>query len=316
MKITVLDRVSFGMDLDFDCLKKYGEITVYDKTTADDVLEKVENADILLLNKVKLTDAVFERAKNLKLVCEFATGFDNIDIASAKAHGVAVCNVPAYSTDSVALFTVATALSLAAHLREYNTFVADGSYSESGFPNKLTPLYHELAGKTWGILGLGNIGKKVAAVASAFGMKVICTKRTPTDLYPTVDIDTLCKESDILSVHCPLNDGTRGIINKARLAEMKPDAILVNEARGAVVNEADVAQAIMDGTLGGYGADVFAEEPFSKNHPFYAIKDRSNVLLTPHAAWGSVEARNRCLSIVCQNIESFLAGDTLNRRDI
>lgn len=315
MNIVCLDAVSLGTDLALSPLRTYGNVTVYDASTQEDALERVRDADVLILNKFKATKPVFDAAKNLKLICEFATGYDNIDLNEARAHGVAVCNVPAYSTDSVALWTIATALSLVTHLETYHRFVADGSYSVSGAANRLEPVYHELAGRTWGVLGCGNIGKRVAGVAEAFGMKIIVNKRTPGGPYTNVDVDTLCRESDILSIHCPLNDATRGIIDARRLSLMKPTAILVNEARGAVTDEKAVAEAVKTGTIAAFGADVYSTEPFGKDHPFYEIKDRENVLLTPHAAWGAYDARKRCLDIILSNIDSFLHGGTQNRVD-
>ena len=172
-----------------------------------------------------------------------------------------------------------------------------------------------LNGKTWGIIGYGNIGKSVGKIASAFCARVIVNKRTPIHDAECVDIDTLCRESDVISIHCPLNEQSKGLINKERLALMKPDVVLVHEARGAVVDEDAVAVAIEEGKIGAFGCDVYSVEPFGPDHPFSRIMDRPNVLLTPHAAWGSYEARARCIGIVAENIESFIEGKTLNRVD-
>lgn len=315
MKIVVLDKNSLGADTPLDGLKVFGDVTVYDSTTPSDIYDRVSDAEVLVLNKVKITDDVIDVAKSLKLICIFATGFDNIDVVAAKKHGVAVCNVPAYSTDSVALFTLANVLALYTHLREYNDYVVSGEYSSSGAPNRLVPVYHEIKGKTWGIIGLGNIGKAVARVAEALGARVIANKRTPDPNYECVDIDTLCRESDIITIHCPLNDGTRGLIDEKRIALMKRDVVIINEARGAVVNEHDIARAIKKGTIGAFGSDVYSTEPFANDHPFYEIKDKYNVLFTPHAAWGSFESRLRCISIICDNIKAYLNGEKYNRVD-
>jgi glycerate dehydrogenase len=236
-------------------------------------------------------------------------------VETARARGVGVCNVPGYSTDSVALFTVANVLSLYTHLREYNEYVTSGEYSRSGIPNKLTPVYHEIKGKTWGIIGLGNIGKAVAEVAKALGARVIANKRTPVEDYECVDVDTLCRESDIITIHCPLNDESRNLINKDKIDLMKKDVVIVNEARGAVVNEYDITEAIKKGMIGAFGSDVYSTEPFSTDHPFYEIKDFCNVLFTPHAAWGSYESRLRCIGIICDNISAYISGDRKNRVD-
>ncbi len=316
MKISVLDKASIGEDTPLTALYQLGEVSIFDSSTPDEVIERAKNANIIIINKIKITREVISKAKSLKLICVFATGYDNIDIIAAREHGVAVCNVPGYSTDSVALFTLATAFSLCARLPEYTDYVRSGEYTVSGIPNKLTPVYHEISGKTWGIVGYGNIGKAVAKAAKALGARVIACKKTPINEVECVDIDTLCRESDIISLHCPLNDSTRSIINEERIALMKPEVILVNEARGAVVDEEAVANAVECGRIGAFGCDVYSTEPFSPEHPFYRIKDMKNVIFTPHAAWGSYESRKRCIEIIAQNIISFNTGETLNRVDI
>ena len=313
MKITVLDRNSLGNDTPLDMLYNFGEVEIYDATDESNIYERITESDVLIINKVKITKAVISAAKKLKLVCVFATGYDNIDICAAKERNVAVCNVPGYSTDSVALFTIATTLALVTHLEEYNNFVRSGEYSASGTPNRLVPVYHEIKGKTWGIVGLGNIGRAVARVAEAFGARVIANKRTPVDDYECVDIDTLCRESDIITIHCPLNDESRNLINKDKIALMKENVIIVNEARGAVINDVDIVDAIKTKKIAAFGSDVYTTEPFGCDHPFYEIKKYDNVLLTPHAAWGSYESRARCIGIICENIASYINGGKKNR---
>ena len=315
MKIVILDKFSLGLDTPLDCLHRFGEVLSFDASTQSEAIERTRDADVIILNKVKITRELMEKAERLKLVCVFATGYDNIDIEAARELGIAVCNVPGYSTDSVTLFTVSTVLALSSHLIEYNSFVKSGEYSASGVPNRLTPVYHELSGKTWGIIGYGNIGRAVGRVAEALGARVIVSKRTPVDDALCVDIDTLCRESDIITIHCPLNHESSGIINRERLDLMKREVILVNEARGAVLDEEAVAQAIEEGRIGAFGCDVYSTEPFLKSHPYYRIKSRDNVLLTPHAAWGSYEARVRCIGIIADNIEAFINQKSLNRVD-
>ena len=315
MKIVVLDRSSLGLDTPLEGLYAFGEVAIYESTAPEEVVDRILDADCIILNKVKITEQILSCAPSLKLICIFATGYDNVDIAAARKYGVGVCNVPGYSTDSVALFTVANVLALYTHLREYNAYVTSGEYSSSGIPNKLTPVYHEIAGKTWGIIGLGNIGKAVAKVAEALGARVIANKRNPIEGYNCVDINTLCGEADIITIHCPLNDESRGLIDKSRIALMKRDVVIVNEARGAVVNESDIAEAVKKGMIGAFGSDVYSQEPFTTDHPFYEIKDFCNVLFTPHAAWGSYEARKRCIEIICNNISSYLSGERNNRVD-
>ncbi len=313
MNIVVLDKNSLGNDTPLEGLNVFGNVSVYDATSNEDVCGRIKDAEIIILNKVRISKEVIKNAEKLKLICVFATGYDNIDIEAAKEYNVAVCNVPGYSTDSVALFTVVNVLALYTKLREYNSYVVNGSYSMSGLPNMLTPVYHEIAGKIWGIIGLGNIGKAVARVAEALGAEVIANKRTPEDGYKCVDIDTLCKESDIITIHCPLNDDSRDLINSTRIDMMKNDVVIVNEARGAVVNDIDIVNAVKFGKIGAFGSDVYTTEPFSPDHPFYEIKGYSNVLFTPHAAWGAFEARVRCIDIICENIRSFIGGGNKNR---
>ncbi|MBQ8303158.1 MAG: hydroxyacid dehydrogenase [Clostridia bacterium] len=315
MKIVILDKASLGEDTPFSVLDKFGQVIKYDASTPDQAIERAADADVIIINKIKVTRELIHSSKKLKLVCVFATGYDNIDVVAAKEFGVGVCNVPGYSTDSVTLFTVATVLALFARLYEYNGYVRSGEYTESGVPNKLTPVYHDLSGKTWGIIGYGNIGRAVGRVAEAFGAKVIVNKRTPIDDAAIVDIDTLCAKSDIISIHCPLNNESRKLINEDRIGLMKPNVVLVNEARGAVLDEEAVAKAVLDGKISAFGCDVYSAEPFGKDHPFYSVKDLPNVLLTPHSAWGSYEARERCINIIAENIDSYINGKMLNRVD-
>ncbi|HCT16171.1 MAG TPA: hydroxyacid dehydrogenase [Ruminococcaceae bacterium] len=313
MKVVVLDRDAMGWDISFSALLDLGHIISYGKTTPDELAEKIEYADAVIVNKVRIDRSAIEHAKKLRLICEFATGYDNIDIEAAKERGIAVCNVPGYSTESVTLFTVTTVLSLVTHIREYHDFVRNGAYTSSGVATSFAPAFHELSGMTWGIIGYGNIGSRVGDVARALGARVIVNRRTPTDDDSFVSIDELCRCSDIITVHCPLNDETRGIIDYGRISAMKDDVILVNEARGAVLDEHAVAEAVISGKIAGFGCDVYSEEPLRASHPYYAIRNYENVILTPHAAWGAVEARKRCISIIDENIRSYLRGVPHNR---
>ena len=313
MKIKVLDHNSLGFDLDPSPLSRYGELEVYGATDSEEIYARIYDADVIIINKIKVDRECMLSAPNLKLICIFATGYDNIDTKSANELGIGVCNVPAYSTDSVAVCTISTTLALLTHLREYNNYIRSGEYSKSGIPNKLEPVFHELRDKTWGIIGAGNIGSAVAKVAEAFGARVLAYKRTPTDKFNCVDIETLCRESDIITIHCPLNDGTRGLISKEKIDIMKDGVIIVNAARGAVIVDDDIVACLENGKIGGFGSDVYNVEPFAADHPFYKIMNRDNVILTPHCAWGAKEARERCLSVICDNIESYLSGGNLNR---
>lgn len=296
-------------------MDSFGEVISYDSSTTEQAIERSADADVIILNKVKVTRQVIEGAKRLKLICIFATGYDNIDVNAAREVGVGVCNVPGYSTDSVTLFTISTTLALSSHLLEYSSFVKNGEYTRSGSPNRLVPVTHDISGKTWGIIGYGNIGRAVARVAEALGARVLVYKRTPCTDAECVSLDRLCRESDIITVHCPLNDQSYRLINEEKLDLMKPGVILVNEARGAVLDEEAVSRAVLEGKLGGFGCDVYSEEPFSNTHPYNRIMQLDNVILTPHAAWGSYEARERCINIIAENIDAFVNGKILNRVD-
>ena len=311
MKITVLDAATLGNDLSLAPLEEAGEVTVYQVSAPEEIAERIRDADVAVMNKVRLNASNLSGSR-VKLICIAATGYDNIDIAWCREHGIAVCNVVGYSTDSVAQLTVAMALYLTQHLAEYTAFVRDGSYSTSGVANRLTPAFHELTGKTWGIAGYGNIGRKVAAAAAALGCRIIAYKRTPESGVTCVDLDTLCRESDILSVHLPLNEGTRGLFSREEIALMKPDSLFINVARGAVADEQALADAIREGKLGGLGVDVYSAEPFPETHPFYAIRGDSRVCMTPHLAWGAYEARERCIREIVLNIRAFQEGQRRN----
>lgn len=271
---------------------------------------------MVIVNKIRLNEENLAGAAGLKLICVAATGYDNIDVAYCRRRGIAVCNVLGYSTDSVAQLTVAMVLELMLHLPTMSGYVRSGAYTASGVANRLTPAFHELAGKTWGIVGAGNIGKKVAHIAEAFGCRVMVCRRRPDPDYPTVDIDTLCREADIISVHTPLTDETQGLISRARIAAMKPGVILVNVARGAVADEAALADAVRAGQIGGLGVDVYSAEPLPADHPLYAVRTLPNVCLTPHMAWGAVEARQRCIGEMAENISACFAGRVRCRVDI
>lgn len=312
MKITVLDASTLGSDLDLSPLSKVGKAECFALTANDEIAERIADTDVIITNKVKLGAHNLDGAKKLKLICVFATGYDNIDISYCNERGIRVCNVVGYSTDSVAQVTLSSVLYLATHLREYTSYVASGEYSASGCANKVSPVFTELCGKTWGIVGYGNIGRKVADVARAFGCNIIAYKRTPTNDVRCVDFDTLCKESDIISIHTPLSDATRALVDERALSLMKPSVILYNAARGAVTDEKAVAKAIAENKIAAFGCDVYSVEPMSTEHPFYAIKELPNVCLTPHMAWASKEARERCLFEIIENIRAFQNGEKRN----
>ena len=315
LNICVLDAATLGEDLDLSVLSRVGQVKVYATTAPEEVAERLVDCDIVLINKIRLGAQNLKWATRLKLICVAATGYDNIDVEYCRTHGIGVSNVVGYSTNNVAQLTVAMALSLITHLPAYNRITADGSYTRGGVANCLTPAYHEIAGKTWGVLGYGNIGGAVGRIASAMGCRVLAYKRTPVEGVACVDLETICRESDILSIHLPLSDATRGILDAEHIAMLKSGAIVINVARGAVTDEAALAEALVSGQLGGLGVDVYSTEPFPESHPFYALRERENVCLTPHMAWGSIEARQRCLGEIVLNMEAFLRGERRNRLD-
>ena len=312
MKIAILDKDTLGHDIDLSPLRALGETAEFGTTPPELIPERISNADVVVINKVKLNGSNLGEAKNLKLICVAATGYDNIDTEYCQAHGIALCNVPGYSTHSVAQLTVAMVLSLATHLPEYNRFVSSGEYSESGVANRLTPVYHDVAAMKWGVVGGGGIGMRVAEIAKAMGCDVVVCRRKNEGDFPLADIDTICRECDIISLHVPLSDTTRGMLSRQRIEAMKQGAIVVNVARGAVTDEAALADAAREGKIL-LGVDVYSCEPFGEDHPFYAIKDLDNVCLTPHMAWGSAESRARCVREMAQNARAFFAGERRNR---
>ncbi len=315
LKITVLDAATLGDDLDLSPLDALGEITVYANSRPDEVRARIAGADAVILNKVKITEAQLPAGADAPgIICVAATGFDNIDLAACRAHGVAVANVRGYSTDSVAQVTVGLVLSLVCHLPAFCATTADGTYTHGGVANRLTPTYHELAGMTWGVVGAGKIGSRVADVARAFGCRTLTCRRHPDG--QSVSLEELLTASDIVTIHTPLTPETRHLIAAAAIARMKDGAILVNMARGAVTDEAAVAAAVRSGKLGGLGCDVYSTEPFGENHPYYPLRHRDNVLLTPHMSWGAFEARARCLNEMILNMRAFFEGRERNRVDL
>lgn len=316
MKIVILERNSVGLDIDVERFKDFGEVDIYANTVTEaEVAERVKDADIAISNKAPMRAEALKDAKNLKLVCEFATGFDNVDIEYCKNRGIAVCNVRNYSTAMVAQHTFAMALFLIGKLPYYDNYVKSGEYAGQSRFSHFEEAFWELEGKTWGIVGMGNIGRKVAKIAESFGCKVIfysASGNSSCTEYERVDFDTLLKETDILSLHCPLSDKTRNLIDLAALKKMKKSAVLINVARGPVVNGGDLYTALKDGEIAGAGLDVLEKEPMAPDNPLGKFTDSNRLLITPHLAWASVEARERCVDGVYQNIKSFLAGTPTN----
>lgn len=313
--IVVLERNSAGTDISMD-FSDLGEVTYYPNTvTPEEVAERIRDADIVVANKAPFRRETMEQAANLKLICELATGFDNCDLEYCKSRGIQVRNVVDYSTAMVAQHTFTLALALLGRLPHYDTYVKSGAYGAQDRFSNFDVAFHELDGMTWGIVGMGNIGRRVARIAEAFGCKVIfysaSGKSTCTE-YERVDLDTLLEESDVLSLHCPLTDRTRHLIDGEALKKMKTTAVLVNVARGAVVDNEALYHALEEGEIAAAGLDVLEQEPIVPSNPLGKIRDSNKLLITPHLAWASVEARQRCVSEVRKNIEAFLQGTDRN----
>ena len=313
MRIVILDAATLGADIDLSPIGTQGDVTVYSATAESEIAARVADAEVIVVNKLKMNERTLNGARFLKLICVTATGYDNVDTAYCRARGIALCNVPAYSTESVAEVTLAMALSLSTGLFAYRRYVADGRYTASGVANSLVPVYHELSTLTWGVVGGGGIGRRVARMARALGCRVLMCRRAEESEFEAVELDTLCREADIISLHVPLTDATRGMISAERIAKMKQGAILINVARGAVTDEAALAAAVESGRLGGLGIDVFSREPLASDSPLCRILERDNVCLTPHMAWGAAEARARCVAIIAANIAAFFKGAPQNR---
>ncbi len=315
MKICVLDAATLGADLDLSPLSAVGEVTYYDATPPHLVRERIAGQDVVVINKIKINADTLPEGKDAPaLVCVCATGYDNIDLDVCRTRGIAVSNVVGYSTESVTQVTVGLVLSLVTHLSAYTASTADGSYTHGGCANRLIPTYHEISGMTWGILGAGKIGSRVAEVARALGCNVLTCRRHPDG--QSVELDTLLANSDIITIHTPLTPETRGLIGRDAISKTKRGVVIVNMARGAVTDEAALAEAVLCGHIGGLGADVFSVEPFSEDHPFFALRNHPAVLLTPHMSWGAYESRARCLAEVAENIMAFARGEKRNRVEL
>lgn len=311
MKIVILDGHALNPgDLSWDCFKAFGELSYYDRTlTEAETIERIGDADIILLNKVAITENVLASCPNLKLICVLATGYNVVDCNAAARRGIPVCNVPGYGTAAVAQFTFALLLELCHQVGHHSEAVHGGAWSRCpDFCFWHTPQM-ELAGKTMGIIGYGSIGKAVGRIAEAFGMNVIAYSRTPKDDAQYVTLEELLRRSDVVSLHCPLFPETRGIISAEAISTMKDGAILLNTARGPLIDENAVADALRSGKLRGAAVDVVQEEPIPANSPLLSTP---NCLITPHMAWAPLESRQRILDIMMKNIRSWLDGSPQN----
>ena len=304
------DTLSTG-DMDFSQFEKLGKVTYYDTLKGEALKKAVENAQIVLINKTVFDRELFDACKNLKYIGIFATGFNNVDLKIANEKGVTVCNAPSYSTESVAQLTLTFILNLSSNLAKYDESTHAGKWIESSTFSYFPYKFSELNGKTLGIFGLGEIGVSVAKKAQAFGMKVIAYTRTKKQIdgVEIVEKDELFAKSDFLTLHCPLNEQTKQVVNQTTLSLMKPTAFLINTSRGGVIDETALANHLKAGKIAGCALDVLTKEPMQKDCPLYNLP---NCIITPHIAWTTVEARQRLFKIVCQNLASFLDGKPQN----
>lgn len=310
MKIVFLDAKTIGDDIDLSGYDKLGEVVKYEFSTAEQVRERTKDADVIVLNKVLVNEHTIGAASHLKLVCVTATGTDNLDKAYLDRRGIAWRNVAGYSTETVAQHTFALLFYLLEKLRYYDDYVKSGKYVDDTTFTHFSNVFHELSGRTWGIIGLGAIGRRVADIAALFGCRVVyysTSGKNSQPGYERVDFDTLLAESDIVSVHAPLNENTRGLLNAGAFEKMKSTAIFLNLGRGPIVVEADLAGALKNGVIGAAGLDVLSAEPMRADNPLKEFKDSDRLIITPHIAWASVEARTRLMQTIEGQIREFFA---------
>ena len=310
MKIVFLDAKSVGEDIDLSKYHELGEFITYNFSTQEEIPERVSDADVLITNKCLINEQSIGSASKLKLVCVTATGTNNLDKVYLEKRGIAWRNVAGYSTESVAQHTFAMLFYLLEKLSYYDAYVKEGKYANDTSFTHFAEHFTEINGKTWGIIGLGNIGRRVADIAKVFGANVIyysTSGRNSQEGYTRVDLDTLLSTSDIVSVHAPLTPETENLMNAEAFAKMKPTSIFLNLGRGAIVVEQDLADALKNHEIAAAGLDVLCAEPMSPNSPFLSIKDSKRLLITPHIAWASVEARNNLMDIIYKQIKEFFA---------
>lgn len=313
MNICVLDGYTLNPgDLDWGSLSKLGNLKVYDRTMPSEIIERAIESEIVLTNKVIIDDNTMAQLPKLRYIGVLATGYNVVDIEAARKRGIIVTNIPAYSTNSVAQMVFAHILNIVQQVDTYAKEVQEGKWTNCPDFCYYNHTLMELAGKTIGIVGLGNTGMATARIASAFGMKIVALTSKTADRLPEgitpVCLDELLHESDIVSLHCPLTDSTRELINKTTLAKMKKSAILINTGRGPLVNEADLAAALNNGDIQAFGADVLSKEPPTADNPLLSAK---NCFITPHIAWATIDARRRLMEIAAENISQFIQGETI-----
>lgn len=315
MKIIFLEADTLGNDVDLSIFDQLGEVVKYPACNPDEVADRVREADVLVVNKIPMIERNLVKAENLKLICITGTGTNIVDFNYCNGRNIAVANVRGYSTQSVVQHTFALFFYLYEKLSYYDQFVKSGEYIRSDVFSHFTMKFNELYGKTWGIIGLGEIGKGVAKVAEVFGCKVIyysTSQANNNQEYTQVDLDTLLSQSDIVSIHAPLNEKTKGLIGEAELRKMKKTAILLNLGRGPIIEEHALTKALKEDWIQGAGLDVLSKEPMIAENPLFEIQDSNKLIITPHIAWATVEARRRVTEEVYENIVAFYKGEERN----
>lgn len=308
-----------GEDMVFTPFHNFGEVTIYPKTSPEEMPERVRDADIIVANKLPMCEETLSGAEHLKLVCLTATGTNNLDGEYLSSRGIQARNVAGYSTDAVAQHTFALLFYVWEKLRFYDDFVKSGEYTNGNSFSCFPERFYELKGKTWGIIGMGAIGQRVAEIAAVFGCRILCYSASGKSYHfrekgwEQVDFDTLLRESDVLSIHAPLNQHTENLMNLDAFHKMKKEAVLINVARGPIVNQEDLYTALTENLIAAAGLDVLKAEPLTEDNPLGRIKDSRRLIITPHMAWAPVETRTRCLDEVVRNIEAFLRGEDRNR---
>lgn len=317
MKIVVLEALRIGSDVSFDGLKEFGELVVYPETNSyEEARARIADADVVIVDQFPMNEKSLGKTQRLKLITMTSTGTDFVDLAYTNARGIQVSNIRGYSTFSVAQHTVTMLLSLYEHLDFYNNYVKSGAYIGDTANTSFSRQFHDLSGKVWGIVGLGQIGSQVARIAEALGCEIIYfspSGNPHSDRYECVSFETLLAKSDVISCHAPLSDKTREIFDAQAFLKMKRDAVWINAARGGLVVEEDLKEALLSGEIAGAGLDVLCEEPMRAGSPLSEILSLDNLIITPHIGWASVESRTKAIEEIYLNIQSFINGEPRNR---